>query len=125
MERKTKQREIILEELRRRKDHPKADEIYLAVKEKLPRISLGTIYRNLERFREENKVMKIEEENFNRFDGNPKEHPHFICKVCERVFDIEEDLEIKFDKSNFEKRTGFDIDSERVKIYGVCKKCKK
>ena len=46
--RMTRQRKLILEELRRMKSHPTADEIYSMVREKLPRISLGTVYRNLQ-----------------------------------------------------------------------------
>ncbi|MBW2644383.1 MAG: transcriptional repressor, partial [Deltaproteobacteria bacterium] len=44
----TKQRQVILEELRKLNTHPSADEIYKVVRRHLPRISLGTVYRNLE-----------------------------------------------------------------------------
>ena len=44
----TKQRQVILEELRKLNTHPSADEIYKVVRRRLPRISLGTVYRNLE-----------------------------------------------------------------------------
>ena len=46
--RMTKQRRIILEELRKVRSHPTADEIYAMVRRRLPRISLGTVYRNLD-----------------------------------------------------------------------------
>ncbi|MDP2646297.1 MAG: transcriptional repressor [Desulfobacterales bacterium] len=46
--RMTAQRKIILEELRKVDTHPCADEVYAMVKKPLPRVSLGTVYRNLE-----------------------------------------------------------------------------
>ena len=45
---KTVQRKVIVDELRKLKCHPTADELYEVVRRKLPRISLGTVYRNLE-----------------------------------------------------------------------------
>ena len=45
--RMTRQRKVILEELRKVNSHPSADEIYEIVRKRLPRISLGTVYRNL------------------------------------------------------------------------------
>ena len=123
MGRKTKQKEIILEELRKRKDHPKADQIYMAIKKKMPKISLGTVYRNLERFEEEGKVMKISEENFSRFDGNPEDHPHFVCNKCGRVFDIGQEISLNFNKEKLEEE-GFEVKGEGIKIYGLCNKCK-
>ena len=46
--RMTQQRKVILEELKNMNSHPGADEIYERVRKRLPRISLGTVYRNLE-----------------------------------------------------------------------------
>ena len=50
--RMTRQRKVILEELRREYNHPSADEVYEAVRKQLPRISLGTVYRKLEILRD-------------------------------------------------------------------------
>jgi len=46
--RKTEQRAVILDELRKCRNHPGADELYARVRGRLPRISLATVYRNLE-----------------------------------------------------------------------------
>ena len=56
----TRQRQIILEELRKVVTHPSADEVYEMVRKRLPRISLGTIYRNLEILSENGDIQKLE-----------------------------------------------------------------
>ena len=56
----TKQRKVILEELRKLKTHPSADEIYNIVRERLPRISLGTVYRNLEILSDAGVILKLD-----------------------------------------------------------------
>ncbi len=58
--RRTLQREIILEELNRVPDHPTADQIYERVRRRLPRISLGTVYRNLELLAAQGVIQKLE-----------------------------------------------------------------
>ena len=68
--RMTRQRRVILEELRKVKTHPSADEIYEIVRKRLPRISLGTVYRNLEILSESGDIQKLEPGcSLKRFDG--------------------------------------------------------
>ena len=57
---RTAQREAILKELRSVKTHPTADELYAALRVKLPTISLGTVYRNLEQMSQAGIVRKLE-----------------------------------------------------------------
>lgn len=85
----TEQRRIILEELMSRTDHPTADAIYAAVKTHIPRISLGTVYRNLERLALDGEVMRLESGSGQmHFDGNRLPHPHFRCLACGRIEDV-------------------------------------
>ena len=58
--RMTQQRQVILEELRLCRSHPTADELYSRVRRRLPRISLGTVYRNLETLAERGLIRKME-----------------------------------------------------------------
>jgi Fur family ferric uptake transcriptional regulator len=60
MIRLTTQRQIILEELSKVKTHPTASELYDMVRKRLPRIGLGTVYRNLELMAESGIILKIE-----------------------------------------------------------------
>ena len=70
-QRNTRQREVILEELRKLRSHPTAPVLYEIVRRRLPRISLGTVYRNLELLAKSGVVRKLElSDSEARFDGN-------------------------------------------------------
>jgi Fur family ferric uptake transcriptional regulator len=85
----TEQRTIILAALKCCSHHPAADEIYLRVKERLPRISLATVYRNLELMSASGMISKLEYgSSQSRFDPNPVAHSHFRCLRCGSVADL-------------------------------------
>jgi Fe2+ or Zn2+ uptake regulation protein len=87
--RKTEQRTVILEELGRALDHPAADEVYLRVRERLPHISLSTVYRNLELLAAEGVIRKIEHgSGQKRFDPVAESHSHFHCRGCGGLEDV-------------------------------------
>jgi Fur family ferric uptake transcriptional regulator len=87
--RKTEQRTVILEELRLCRNHPGADEVYLRVKRRLPRISLGTVYRNLELMVSQGIVRRLATSaGQKRFDPTTEQHCHFHCKTCGKIEDI-------------------------------------
>ena len=84
----TQQRKVILEELKKTNSHPGADEIYERVRKRLPQISLGTVYRNLEILSELGEIQNLElGGGLKRFDSNPKKHYHIRCIRCGRVDD--------------------------------------
>ncbi|MDR2487907.1 MAG: transcriptional repressor [Desulfovibrio sp.] len=87
--RMTKQRAAILEILRSVQSHPTADELYEMVRKKLPRISLGTVYRNLEFLNNAGELVRLERAGMQkRFDGNITPHHHVRCKRCGRIGDV-------------------------------------
>lgn len=89
MTRNTRQKEIVLSVLKERCDHPTAQEIYEAVRMELPRISLGTVYRNLEVLSENGTIRKIDAAGREkRYDANRVRHFHFRCLNCGKVEDI-------------------------------------
>lgn len=119
----THQREIILEELRAVTSHPTADELYDTVRQRLPRISLATVYRNLEWLVDQGIIQKIEVGGRQkRFDGNPDTHYHIRCILCGRVDDLEcEPLE------NIETRIpsrGYTVLGHRLEFQGICPACR-
>ena len=125
--RKTKQREIILNELCKVTTHPTADELYLMVRDKLPRVSLGTIYRNLEIMAEEGIIRKIETRGkLKRFDGNTDKHLHIRCEKCDKIEDIFLDnyseLETFLQKAMNKKKNFKFLDFE-LEIVGLCSDC--
>jgi Fe2+ or Zn2+ uptake regulation protein len=121
--RMTHQRELILEELGNCHSHPTADALYERIKKKLPRISLATVYRNLEILSEAGMIRKLEiSGRQKRFDKEIEQHDHIFCVQCRRVDDI------KFDQSRLvsleeEQSQGYKISGCRVEFFGVCPKC--
>jgi len=123
--RKTKQRQRILEILRGTKSHPTADWIYSQVKSEFPKLSLGTVYRNLRLLREQGEIMELDfGSTFSRFDGNSENHYHFVCRKCGKVFDVDMRLESILNRKAA-KATGFNIEDHRLVFYGLCKRCSK
>ncbi len=87
--RETSQRRVILEELGKLTSHPTANEIYELVRKRLPRISLGTVYRNLELLSQSGLIQKLEMAGTQkRFDGTIGNHYHIRCIGCGRVDDL-------------------------------------
>lgn len=121
--RMTRQRKVILEELRKFMHHPSADEIYEVVRKRLPRISLGTVYRNLEVLSELGEVKKLEfGGTIKRFDGDPEDHYHIRCSLCDRVDNVPmpqlQDIEARI---NLE--TDYRIIGHRLEFFGLCPEC--
>jgi Fur family transcriptional regulator, ferric uptake regulator len=88
-QRNTRQRQIILEELQKLTSHPTAAVLYEIVRRRLPKISLGTVYRNLELLARTGLILKLDIGGSEaRFDGNVHRHDHVRCVQCGRVDDI-------------------------------------
>jgi Fur family ferric uptake transcriptional regulator len=124
MFRNTIQKQIILEELKRVRTHPTATEIYDRVRIKIPKVSLGTVYRNLEKMSEEGQVLKLQQRNIARYDGFTHSHAHFFCKECQKVYDLPE-IKLKLNKKLLETRMGITIAGKNIELKGICKECKK
>ena len=121
--RMTRQRRVILEELRKVKTHPSADEIYEIVRKRLPRISLGTVYRNLEILSESGDIQKLEPgSSLKRFDGDPTDHCHIRCVRCDRIADVPMAPDLKIDLARVNS-TDFEIIGHRLEFLGMCPIC--
>lgn len=123
--RMTKQREIVLEELRKIDVHPTADELYERVRKRLPKISLATVYRNLEWLAERELIRKIEHAgSAKRFDANLEKHYHIYCVECGRV----DDFPVEFPKKlayDFDYQTDYQVLGQRTKWFGICPQCQR
>jgi len=123
-QRKTLQREIILDELMRLTSHPTADELYQRVRRRLPRISLGTVYRNLESLAAQGVIRKLEGVgNQRRFDGNADFHAHFLCLACGSLEDVM--LPLSLFIRPLSDMNGFEVRGARVEFTGICPRCRK
>ena len=118
----SRQRELILNIVRNRKDHPTADEIFAKAKEAEPNISLGTVYRNLKELSETNSIDTLETVDKKiHYDGDTSEHSHFICLRCGKIFDLFDDNDNKLKL----EQNGFEILNKKCVYYGYCNDCKK
>jgi len=123
--RMTHQRDIILQELKKSKTHPSADELYEKVKKKLPRISLATVYRNLEVLSETGAIKKIEiSGRQKRFDWNQSRHDHIYCIQCHRIDNIDMESMAKPSLQPADKR-GYHVEGCRIEFFGYCPECQK
>jgi Fur family ferric uptake transcriptional regulator len=121
----TRQRKIILEQLREIDTHPAADEVYEMVRRRLPRISLGTVYRNLEVLSARGMIRKLElGGSQRRFDGDMANHYHVRCIRCDRVEDapIEAIAEVE---DTVRGASDFEIVGHQLQFFGICPTCKK
>lgn len=84
----TKQREEVFDVLVHDKNHPTATDVFVAVKDKLPGISLATVYNCLETLTACGAVNQVNlDRSPTRYCANLAEHVHFYCESCEAVFD--------------------------------------
>ncbi len=119
----TTQRQIILEELGKVTSHPTANEVYDMVRKRLPRIGLGTVYRNLELMAESGIILKLEVGGTQkRFDATVENHYHIRCSSCGRVDDIEIPVQDQINIMAAET-TDYEILGHHIEFSGVCKDC--
>src|SRR6185369_12240644 len=87
----TRQLAVVLDAVRHSGvEHPSADRVYERVRGVLPRISLGTVYRNLQRLAADGRIGVTHlEGRVARYDPTPAGHDHFVCRTCGRVDDLE------------------------------------
>ncbi len=125
MIRLTTQRQIILEELAKVTTHPTASELYDMVRKRLPRIGLGTVYRNLDLMAESGMILKIEVGGTQkRFDATTDNHYHIRCAICGKVDDIDVPV-IEELVTQAAAATSYHILGHHVEFTGICSTCQK
>lgn len=121
--RSTQQRMVILEELRSKNNHPSADELYARVRQRLPRISLGTVYRNLEVLSQLGEIQKLElSGSLKRYDGVCSKHYHIRCVQCNRVDDAPI-APLNQVENELYGTTVFEIIGHNLEFTGLCPDC--
>ena len=121
----TRQRRVILDELAKVRTHPTADEVYRLTVKKLPKISLATIYRNLEFLSGIGLIQKIELSGSQmRYDGTIDSHYHVRCSECGVVDDLPGVLIENIEKK-YQRYTSFRLTGCRIEFIGICPKCSK
>ena len=119
----SRQREEIIRVLRSTDTHPTAAWVYSKVKEAIPNISLGTVYRNLAALSVSGEILSLSvRDGFEHFDGNAAPHAHLHCRSCGKIFDAP----VHGDPlADIARANGFEPETSIYIEYGVCEKCKK
>lgn len=121
----SRQREVIKEFLKTRKDHPTADIVYTNVREQYPNISLGTVYRNLTLLADIGEIQRLRVgDGVDHFDADVSPHYHFVCTKCGSVVDLVMDnIDDIIDIAgvNFDGK----ITGHVTYFYGICGNCSK
>ncbi|MAH33179.1 transcriptional repressor [archaeon] len=125
----TNQRHEILDYLDNNKVHPTADRIYFEVRKKLPRISRGTVYRNLEVLSQKGFVKEVNAAGTKKFELGVKSgmqsHDHFICRKCNKMIDVFfSDMDNRVLKQIKNKDHSLKVESMTINFSGLCNKCK-
>ena len=119
-----RKRNAIFECLCRSKSHPSAEAIYNELKPTIPDLSLGTVYRNLNLFREQGSVICVATvDGVERFDGNVSPHVHFICTDCNAVIDLEDMTVPQSLTSAAERSCGGKVTECQLSFTGKCQSC--
>ena len=127
MERATKhfrKRDAILTCLRETTEHPSAEWVYSQLKQEIPDLSLGTVYRNLSLFKEQGLITSLGTVNgVERFDANTDPHVHYICTGCGKVLDLQH-IQIPEDLNQAAATdSGGEVTGCQLTFTGVCGQC--
>jgi Fur family transcriptional regulator, ferric uptake regulator len=126
-QRTTRQKLVIVDELRKVKSHPTAQDVYEMVRKPLPNISLGTVYRNLELLSDNGNIQRLAFHlGKRRYDGNPHTHPHVCCKICGKVDDLPDNSVINEEMLlSLTDVCGYRITDYSLELLGICGDCRK
>ena len=122
----TRQRQVVYEVLvDEKRDHPTASEVYERAKDKMPSISLATVYNCLETLTHAGAVKQVNvDRDASRYCPNLSHHAHFYCTVCSEVFDVLLDPKARAE-SPWQLPAGTELEEIDVTMKGICPDCQK
>ena len=118
----SRQRESIYRCLRESREHPTAEMVYHMLKPDNPSLSLGTVYRNLNLLAGEGTITRMPFP-VERYDADTSPHPHFLCRKCGKVYDMEG---LGYDgglDQEAARRSGHDVERHTLLFTGTCADC--
>ncbi|WP_407832062.1 Fur family transcriptional regulator [Treponema porcinum] len=122
--RSTIQESIVFDAVQKLHNHATADEIFTEVTRQNPRISRGTVYRNLNKLTQAGKIKKVSvSEGADRFDHMKIEHYHIRCENCGKLSDVDMDWINGLDW-NIKDKKGFMLTGYDIIFIGLCPDCR-
>src|SRR5580765_6361370 len=117
----TPQRQHVYDVLIEERDHPTAEEVFIRAKHEMPEISMATVYNCLDALVRCGMARQVNvDRGATRFCPNMREHCHFYCDTCEKVFDIDLPSE---GPNGIPLPKGFKAARFEIAIHGLCAKC--
>ena len=119
-------RRVVLEVVRGTDSHPTAERVHEMVRRRLPRVSLGTVYRNLRLLVAQGLVNELPGPHA-RFDGNVSDHHHFTCLGCGRIADVAGTMTEPHSRAlclRVAAQSGLSVSHHRIDFYGRCPECR-
>lgn len=120
----SKQRETIYKILKDNPCHPSVEQLYLKVREEIPNISLGTVYRDLNFLVNQKRIITFKGIDKSHYDARVSPHLHFICSSCGKIEDVEVSSLLLNDIISNVLNKGNTIDGLEMSIHGICNDCK-
>lgn len=119
----TRQRAAVFLYLSQIDNHPTAEEVFLAVKADVPRISLATVYKNLEALVVCGAASKLTYgDAAARYDIRTDHHYHSRCLRCSRIRDLDPQVEAELGRL-IKPPKDFEVNGYRVEVIGYCHSC--
>ena len=119
-----RKRDAILTYLQGTTAHPSAEMVYADLKQQIPDLSLGTVYRNLNLFKEQGLAITVGNvKGVERFDGNVAPHVHFFCMDCGAVLDLPQMNVPAQLVSTAAQQIGGAVDQCQMTFTGLCRDC--
>ncbi len=119
----TTQRLLIHQTLVELGHHVGAEELLAAVSERLPNVSLPTVYASLEALEEAGLVRRVAAGRGRAlYDSRPVDHHHLVCRRCGAVEDLDANVSLEGAVSSARGR-GFAVDGAEVVVHGLCARC--
>jgi len=120
MQRYSHQRERIYETVCGTKEHPTAQMVYDALRAELPKLSLGTVYRNLHQMAQEGRLQELDGP-VARFDADLSPHTHACCASCGCVADVKLPYDPQLDRAV--EAEGWNVSGHSLLFMGICPAC--
>jgi Fur family peroxide stress response transcriptional regulator len=124
----THQRQVLYETMQSMYGHPSPEEVFASVKERIPSISLATVYKNIHLFVESGVFRELSIHHGTlRVEMNKHPHHHMVCSVCKTVRDLPEEDEMRL---GLQMPTeilpgGFIVERISMDVIGVCPDCQR
>ena len=120
--RETRQRRVVYDTIQKTHSHPTADWIFERVRAEVPKISLGTVYRNLSVLKDEGVIREIYgTDRRAHYDADLSPHGHFICTDCGQIWDVFGIPEV--DWRTLKELVGCEVAEQKLDFQGRCAAC--